>query len=162
MRRRALRAALRTSCPSVNPGRVGLARANASTKPASRVRTLTAGEVAAPLKSPITTAGRTIFVDTACTSTSGDGTQANPYCSVQAAVDAAVAGDTVRIAYSAFSTSRESVTVRTSGISLVGVGNAAWIFPANDSAGKPALVLDGVSDVTVSNLMLQSRIGSTA
>ena len=102
-------------------------------------------------------------MDTYCTSYSAaDGSEAAPYCSLQPAVDAAVAGDTIRIGGTPGSTVSESVTVRTSGISLVGVDTSAWLYPSLEDSGKPALILDGVSDVTISNLMLQTRLGGTA
>ncbi|WP_370082785.1 right-handed parallel beta-helix repeat-containing protein [Streptacidiphilus sp. MAP12-16] len=74
---------------------------------------------------------------------------------MQAAVDAAVSGDTIDVVSSGYST-LESVTVRTSDLSIVGVGGEAWIDAANSANGKPALILDGASHVTVSNLMLQA------
>ncbi|MEV8095807.1 right-handed parallel beta-helix repeat-containing protein [Kitasatospora sp. NPDC085879] len=114
------------------------------------------------LKPRNTTAGRTVFVDTYCYRTDGDGTEANPYCDLQKAVDAAVAGDTIEIGGAPGSIVEDTTVVRTSGISLVGVGSSAWLFPHSGNAGKPALVLDGVSNVTVSNLMLQTSNGGTA
>ncbi|MFD9123421.1 right-handed parallel beta-helix repeat-containing protein [Kitasatospora sp. NPDC059571] len=113
------------------------------------------------LKPRSTAAGRTLYVDTYCFST-GDGSQAHPYCSLQTAVDAAAAGDTILIGGAPGSIEMDPVTVRTSGISLVGVGTSAWLYPYDMNAGKPALVLDGVSNVTVSNLMVQTSQGGTA
>lgn len=86
-----------------------------------------------------------------CTNGSGAGTSATPYCSIQDAVDAAVSGDTVDVLGSQGSYSTESVTVSTSGISIVGVGNQAWDMA---QSGSPAFILNGVSHVTISNLML--------
>ncbi|MFD9126429.1 right-handed parallel beta-helix repeat-containing protein [Kitasatospora sp. NPDC059571] len=129
------------------------------TSPASKAVRAQRAATAAPgeLKSRATPTGKTIFASSYCyNGTGGDGTEANPYCRPQDAVDAAAPGDTVKILGSQGYFSWTPITVRTSGISLVGVGIQAWIQPTNADSGKPALVLDGVSDVTVSNLMLSA------
>ncbi|MFE5582304.1 beta strand repeat-containing protein [Kitasatospora sp. NPDC056531] len=122
------------------------------------------GAPAAP--GPVTTGtGRTLYASFAgapCTQESGTGTQASPYCLLQDAVNAAQPGDTVDVLSSTGSSSQESVTVRTSGISIVGTGPQAWVSAGNANSGKPALVLDHVSNVTVSNLMLTSWGNATA
>ncbi|MEV4612354.1 PKD domain-containing protein [Kitasatospora sp. NPDC049258] len=100
--------------------------------------------------------GRTIFASSTgfCNYPSGTGTgsQDTPFCKVQDAVDAAQSGDTVDVVGSMGYFTQDPVTVKTSGISIVGIGSQAWISPG----GKPAITLDGVSDVTISNLMLSS------
>ena len=115
-----------------------------------------------PVRSRVSATGRTIYAAAAasCTTDAGDGTQANPYCNVQDAVNAAVSGDTVDVLTSFYSFPTP-VTVTTSGISIVGTGTQAWIYTQGSTAGKSALVLDGVSNVTVSNLML-SASGASA
>ncbi|MFF2149640.1 right-handed parallel beta-helix repeat-containing protein, partial [Kitasatospora sp. NPDC058190] len=122
------------------------------------------GAPAAP--GPVTTGtGRTLyaaFSGSPCTNDTGTGTQASPYCLLQDAVNAAQPGDTVDVLSSSGNSSQESVTVRTSGISIVGIGTQAWVSPGNANNGKPALVLDHVSNVTVSNLMLTSWGSATA
>jgi hypothetical protein len=102
--------------------------------------------------------GTTIYAYStpSCSTDPGDGTQANPYCLIQDAVNVAAPGDTIDVLGSVGYFSEESVTVRTSDISIVGIGGQAWIFATNSNGGKPALILDGVSNVTVSNLMLTS------
>ena len=72
-----------------------------------------------------------------CDTPSGDGSEANPYCRVQDAVDAAVSGDTVKIIGRSGYSSWWPVVVRTSGISLVGSDDgSAWIYPTNNDSGK--------------------------
>ncbi|WP_329176350.1 right-handed parallel beta-helix repeat-containing protein [Streptomyces sp. NBC_01477] len=106
--------------------------------------------------------GTTIHVRTtpSCTSDTGDGTQAAPYCLIQDAVDAAHPGDTVSVQNPSGVASPQTVTVTTSGISIVGVGNWVWLQPAD--AAKPTLTLDGVSDVTVRNLIVEGAAGRSA
>jgi hypothetical protein len=63
--------------------------------------------------------------DSTCTSETGrNGTSAEPYCDVQYAVNAALAGDTVDLqaGNGAGLGANESVTVSTSNISIVGTG----------------------------------------
>lgn len=109
--------------------------------------------------------GRTIYATFgfSCTTSPGTGSQASPYCLMQDAVDAAQPGDTIDVLSGQGYSSRESVTVKTSGISIVGVGDQAWISQSSvDAIPKPALILDHVSNVTVSNMRLTSYGGSAA
>lgn len=74
------------------------------------------GVVAAP-QSASAASGTTLYVnntDSSCTD-SGTGTQAVPYCSVQAAANAATAGDTVMIGGGLESYSKASLTISRSG-----------------------------------------------
>ncbi len=105
---------------------------------------------------PADSTGNTIYVHTIgfCSPATGTGTAADPYCHLQDAVDAAQPGDTIEV--QGDSPSQESVTVTTSDLSIVGVGNEAGVTAAVAYVGKPALILDHVSDVKVSNLMLTS------
>ena len=90
----------------------------------------------------------------ACAPDNGTGTAAAPYCSVQDAVNAAAPGDTIDVQGSTGYFSNSPVTVTTSDISIVGIGGQAWI---DTNGAKPALTLDGVTGVTVSNMMLTSN-----
>ncbi len=102
-------------------------------------------------------AGTVIYATTAdysCSPETGDGTEANPYCQVQDAVDAAVPGDTVDVIGSVGYSSPAPVTVTTSNISIVGIGTQAWL---DTGLSVPALTLDHVTGVTVSNLMVTSN-----
>ena len=105
-------------------------------------------------KSRAATTGKTIYASTSypsCQSEIGTGTQNSPFCKVQDAVDAAQPGDTVDVfGYTGYFSS-DPVTVKTSGISIVGTSDQSWIQPTD---GKPALILDHVTGVTVSNMML--------
>ena len=108
-----------------------------------------------------TTAPVVIYATTGtftCSPDNGTGTQANPFCSVQDAVNAAVPGDTIDVDGSQGYSSNTPVKVTTSDISIVGIGVQAWI---NTDNSTPALTLDGVTGVTVSNLMLTSDGGTT-
>ncbi len=108
-----------------------------------------------PVKGRTSATGKIIYAGTYdCAVEAGDGTQANPYCFLQDAVNAAAPGDTIDVSGSTGYFSSHAVVVKTSGISIVGTSDQSWIWPGNADAGKPALILDGVSDVTVSNLML--------
>lgn len=112
---------------------------------------------AAPVKSRTAATGKTIYADVYpnCTTETGDGSQANPYCNLQDAVNAAVSGDTVDAIGDGNGYFMNTLTVTTSGISIVGVGGQnPGIFPELGNAGKPALVIDGASNVTVSNLFM--------
>ncbi|MDH6136334.1 hypothetical protein P3T37_005759 [Kitasatospora sp. MAA4] len=100
-----------------------------------------------------TGSGRTIYAESQstllCSTDHGTGTQASPYCDLQNAVNAASPGDTVT--FGGFFA--ESVTVKTSGISIVGDSVHGTRSRIDGLRDKPALLLDGVTGVTVSNLM---------
>lgn len=106
--------------------------------------------------------GRTVYVltRTTCTTDTGTGTQAAPFCSLQHGVDAAVSGDTVRVDGKDEGVSpprtAENVVVRTSGLTITGGTNAPQINGDNTGSTKPGLILDGVSDVTVSHLVVNA------
>jgi hypothetical protein len=93
-----------------------------------------------------------------CSVDTGTGTQANPYCSVQDAVNAAAPGDTIEVTGDTGYSSNTPVKVTTSDISIVGIGGQAWLDTDDSTA---ALTLDGVTGVTVSNMMLTSYGGPT-
>ncbi|GAA2146983.1 hypothetical protein GCM10009760_37330 [Kitasatospora kazusensis] len=97
--------------------------------------------------------GRTLVVaPRVCQTDTGTGTAAAPFCTVQHGVDAAQSGDTVQVQEGNL---RESVTVHTSGITVIGQGNGG-VFALDALAGQPALTLDGVTGVTLRNLQLLS------
>jgi hypothetical protein len=113
---------------------------------------------AASVESRVAATGNTIYAAgytfATCTNGAGAGSLSTPYCSIQSAVDAASPGDTVAVLGSEGYTADQTVVVKTSGISIVGIGNAAWITNGGIQPATPTLVLDGVSDVSISNLML--------
>ncbi|MBS2965095.1 right-handed parallel beta-helix repeat-containing protein [Actinocrinis puniceicyclus] len=114
---------------------------------------------AATLVKSRTATGQTIYADVYrnCTTETGDGSQANPYCNLQDAVNAAVSGDTVDALGDGNGYFMNTLTVATSGISIVGVGGQnPGIFPELGNGGKPALVIDGASNVTISNLFMSA------
>lgn len=98
-------------------------------------------------------AGTTIYVGghilTACATDPGSGTAADPYCSLQTAVNVASSGDTISVA-NQYPYAYGAVTVSTSGITIDGNGS---IIQNSTGAG---LVLDDVTGVTVSNFSVSS------
>ena len=96
------------------------------------------------------TAGTTIYATTGaapCSTDTGNGTQANPYCNVQDAVNAASPGDTIDIGGSTGSFDGAPVTITTSDLTIVGTSAQSWL--------GEGLTLNGVSNVTISNLMVE-------
>lgn len=91
------------------------------------------------------------YTTATCSNAAGAGTEADPYCSIQDAVNAAVPGDTIGILSGQGYFSTESVTVAKSGLSIVGIGTGTMDW---GQTGTPALTLDGASDITISNLNL--------
>ncbi|MEV8098293.1 right-handed parallel beta-helix repeat-containing protein [Kitasatospora sp. NPDC085879] len=142
------------------PARSGweLPGAKTFTSPAGNSSRVQGRAVVAARAAAVPSTGRTVYVltRTTCTTDTGTGTQAAPFCSLQHGVDAAVPGDTVRVDGKDEGVSppgdMEAVVVRTSGLTLVGGTNAPQISSFNNAAGRPALTLDGVSDVTVGHL----------
>jgi len=103
--------------------------------------------------------GTTIYATTAedsCTTDSGTGTAANPYCKVQDAVNAASPGDTIDVAGTVGYSSQSPVTITTSDLTIVGTSTQSWIY---DTTG-PAITIVGASDIKISNLMLNSYSGA--
>ena len=106
-----------------------------------------------------TSTGTTIYAttgDVGCSTDTGTGTAANPYCNVQDAVNAASSGDTIDVAGSIGYFSQGAVTITTSDLTIVGTSTQSWI---GDTSG-PALTIDGASNVTISNMMLSSYDGA--
>ncbi|HTJ71622.1 MAG TPA: right-handed parallel beta-helix repeat-containing protein [Actinospica sp.] len=104
----------------------------------------------------VATSGTTIYATTSgtCSTETGTGTQAAPYCKLQDAVNAASPGDTIDVSGTSGESSSDSVTVKTSNISIVGVGGHAAI--ATGGYIPSALTLDDVTGVTVSGMMFTS------
>ncbi|HET9171129.1 MAG TPA: PKD domain-containing protein [Actinospica sp.] len=131
--------------------RVSAAQGNAVAKGTSpALKTFTSSSS----KSAAAAAGTTIYVNGGqfkdCSASPGTGTAADPYCSLQTAVDAASSGDTISVAFQQYPYVYPAVTVSTSGITIQGNGSTI----AN-SAGA-GLVLSGVTGVTVSNFTVTS------
>lgn len=106
----------------------------------------------------------TLYVDQSSScSDSGPGSQAEPFCSIQAAANVVVAGQTVDIeggdAGGVGAEYREAVVITHSGtsaapITFAGVrspgGLSPYLYPASDAP----ISLDGVHDVSISDLAL--------
>lgn len=118
---------------------------------------VTAHGLAPRASTATTTAGKTLYASTAgtCASETGTGTQTSPYCKLQDAVNAASPGDTVDVSGAAGKFSYDPVIVKTSNISIVGVGGNAEISTYG-SQPSSALTLDDVTGVTVSGMELLS------
>jgi hypothetical protein len=112
------------------------------------------------------TAGTTIYVGNAneCLFSNprtdpGSGTVANPFCAIQDALNVAVPGDTISVAFGEGESydSFGSVVVTTSDISIVGTGyGEPEVDPYYADSESPAVIIDGVSDVTVSHLTMKT------
>jgi hypothetical protein len=103
-----------------------------------------------------TASGTTIYATTAdfnCSPDPGTGTAASPYCDVQDAVNAASPGDTIDVDGSTGYFSEQPVTITTSDLTIVGTSSQSWIAHTTG----PAITLDGVTGVTISNMMLASQ-----
>lgn len=97
--------------------------------------------------------GTVIYATTSYPCTGGDGSAAAPFCDLQSAVNAASPGDTIDVAGSQGYFSQVPVTITTSNLTIVGTSAQSWIA---HSSG-PAITLDGVTGVTIENLMLASQ-----
>ncbi|WP_329565297.1 PKD domain-containing protein [Kitasatospora sp. NBC_01266] len=114
--------------------------------------------------------GATLFVNpvSGCTDT-GSGTQAAPFCTIQAAVDAAQPGQTVQVAAATY---REQVTLTHSGepgkpITVRGgdIRNGLSTLPLvgfdpGGTAADHGFVLNGVHDVTITGLGIRGSLGA--
>lgn len=113
-------------------------------------------------------AASTLYVDqsAAVCSDSGPGSQAVPFCTIQAAADAAAAGDTVAIDGGTngqlSAVYPQAVTVRNSGtgpapITFTAIRSPGGNAPAVEPASGAPFTLDHVHDVTLSGLTLWPR-----
>ena len=107
---------------------------------------------------PRTASGSTIYAQTAgnCPRETGNGSEATPYCKLQDAVDAAASGDTIVI-FGGGPTDY-LLTITKSDLTIVGEP-VNGLIPAITGADGPMLTLDGVHDVSISNLEV---LGSVA
>jgi hypothetical protein len=96
-----------------------------------------------------TASGTTIYSlsGSSCSTETGNGTEASPYCSLQDAVNAAASGDTIDVGSVYSGTGSPAVTITTSGLTLVGTTDVSWV---------DQLTLDGASDVKISNMIMSS------
>ena len=132
------------SSPASNSHRIGALAKDAATDTAHGAQVSATG-------------GATIYATVAPCSGTGAGTPAAPYCSVQAAVNAASPGDTIDVSGGGY-LSGSPVTITTSDLTITGIqaGNdLPGIAMEPQTPGLSALTLDGASDVTVSGLELQ-------
>lgn len=163
----ALAAGSAAATPKAMPAAAAAGAPNQATKPAFktfsspasksiRSRDTASDGVRATAKATSATPAIDIYVapyfDATCTNGTGAGTEADPYCSIQDAVNAAVSGDTIGILAGDGYFSTESVTISTSGLSLIGIGTDTMDVA---QTGTPALILNGVSNVSISNLDLR-------
>lgn len=123
--------------------------------PASNARPMRGAVRSASLRAGATgtaaaTGGTTLYVaSTAPCSDSGNGTQADPYCDPQTALNAAAPGDIISIAGGDWG----PLTVSTSDLTIdAASGTRLW---AAEGQG-PGLLLNSVSNVTVSGLIVGS------
>ena len=93
--------------------------------------------------------GSTIYVanSTGCTSDSGNGSAAKPYCSIQDAVNAASAGDTISIAAGA---EYAGASVDTSNLTFVSTGTETEV--------QGSLIFNGVTGDSISGLVLMDEV----
>jgi hypothetical protein len=126
---------------------------------AAAVLAVLAGGVLLPVAAHADTPGTTLYVDngvSTCTNV-GSGTATAPFCTLQAAVTAAQSGDTVDISSPTYEEYYGPLTIATSGITIDG-GNARLLT----KSVAPAVVLKGVTDVTVDHLSVQALKGQDA
>ena len=146
--------------PSASTGKLSASPADRTfSSPALNARRVGAGASARAATSrtqSAATGGATIYAGNPekCVGTStdaGTGTAANPYCSIQDAVNAAAAGDVISIANGA-GYNYGPVTITTSDLTL----DAPTGATISNTVGGPGLVLNGASDVTLSDLGVSS------
>nr|WP_166682454.1 PKD domain-containing protein [Streptomyces sp. 846.5] len=104
-----------------------------------------------------TSAGSTLFVNKAgsCSDTAtGAGSQTLPYCSIQAAVDAAKPGDTVQLTGPTGAVYYGPVTVRTSGTASAPITIDGASDYLRTIGSSPVLTVSGAHDVVVRHLQI--------
>jgi hypothetical protein len=101
--------------------------------------------------------GEVRYVSTSGSDTNNGLSWGSAYASVQAAENAAAAGDVILVAAGEYD---EDVVVDTSTISIVGVGPRHSVRITGTAAGTATgMTLDGVSDVGLYNLNIEGRSG---
>jgi len=114
-------------------------------------------------------AGSTLYVNNAASANCSDnaadaGSAAKPYCSVQAAVDAAKPGDSVQVADGVY----KSVDMKTSGtvsapITITGPGDLGGPrLDAPDGGSEAALTFDHVHDVVFTSMSFTTNTAASA
>ena len=113
-----------------------------------------------------TSPGTDLYVNggSARCSNTGPGTQAEPFCSIQPAADAAVAGQTVHIegtsnGYAPFTIGHSGTAghpITFEGDPASGPPPAATLVPVTGESG-PAITVSGASDVDLTNLFIENR-----
>ena len=71
--------------------------------------------------------------------------------------DAAEQGDTIAVEGSAGDSQSAAVTVTTNDLNIVGVSTQSWLSGSQDTPTLPTITLDGVSGVTITNMMVSNR-----
>ena len=118
---------------------------------------------AAVVSAPATAPGTTLYVDFhGMCSDSGPGTQADPFCTVQAAANVVDPGQTVDISAATASEDPQSVTISRSGTPGEPI-TFAWprtgvdpLLSPEKQTGKAVVTLQDVHDVTLSRLDIES------
>ena len=122
-----------------------------------------AADGAASIAAPASAPGTTLYVDFNGTcSNSGPGTQADPFCTVQAAANVVDPGQTVDISAATTASDPQSVTITRSGtptepitFAWAGTGPNPGLSPQKQT-GKASIAFRDVHDVTLSHLNIGS------
>ena len=122
-----------------------------------------AADGAASIAAPASAPGTTLYVDFNGTcSNSGPGTQADPFCTVQAAANVVDPGQTVDISAATTASDPQSVTITRSGtptepitFAWAGTGPNPGLSPQKQT-GKASIAFQDVHDVTLSHLNIGS------
>jgi PKD repeat protein len=122
-----------------------------------------AADGAASTAVPASAPGTTLYVDFNGTcSDSGPGTQADPFCTVQAAANVVDPGQTIAISAATTASDPQSVTITRSGtptepitFARAGTGPNPGLSPQKQT-GKASITLQDVHDVTLSHLNIGS------
>jgi PKD domain/Right handed beta helix region len=156
---------------SANVSAHGVAAPHSATPanpPMSAFKTFTSHSAGAVAHAPKTVEpaapGITIYVGNAyngCPGDTGDGSQANPYCSIQDAVNAAKSGDTISVAGGVNENDKADqvlysggITVKTSNLTIESSG-LPWLEGTGNSFG-PLITIDDATNVKISGLVLYS------
>ena len=97
--------------------------------------------------------GTDVYVDASNTTGVEDGTQANPYNTIQEGVNAASSGKTVGVAPGTYA---EEVTMK-SGVSLIGAKRETTIIDGGDNSGDVVKIIS-LSNVRVSGFTIRGAI----
>lgn len=137
-----------------------------STSTSSKSQPAQAVSNGAEKSAPSSPQAATIYVDDNCAPPS-DGTQADPYCTIQDGINAASAGDTVDVAPGNYN---ENVTIDKNDITLQGAGAGTnptvhtvldGASPANKGANPGIMLPANITGVTIKNLRVQNYAGNS-